>query len=616
MSNTPLAVCFRDLFEEIDKKISRSKPLIAAASEMTYGTVVERIKRLSGVYQTMGLVPGDRLIISSRNDLDVVVFFLSLLRCGIAAVVVDPETKPLRLKRIIEKSEAKAAAVDTELRKAWFSENEPIPIIEIRKQDVGKKVLLKKLLQPKTVETEDNAYPSMLENFPPLDKVDEFDNELDAYILFTSGTTSEPKGVRISHRNLFAHLATLSRQFDYSPDSRILNVLPLDHTDGLVQGPMVAFFNGATVYRPLRFSIQNLGRLLDSVYTHRITHFVAVPTILSLIHKLGSGYEDSFSTSDFRFVISAAAYLEPALWESFESRFKTRVANVYGLTETVTGGLFSGPTDADHKIGTVGKPVDCEVKIVDEHHNPVPVGTVGEILLRGENVMKGYVNAEEETDKVLKDGWLYTGDLGSMDGEGFVRIVGRKKSIIKSGGMNISPNEITEIVNLHPHILDATTIGMPDESWGEIAVTCVVDKPGTKVTQTDLIEFIRDHLEPYKIPARIYSVPELPKGPSGKILTEKLRETVQQLMQGPAMAATSDLQTAVMQTAAKCFQTSMDSLNIHSGPADLTGWDSLAHLEFVLALEERFKIKLSTSEIMRIERLKDAETIVFSKLNA
>lgn len=616
MNSKNRASGFHELFQGIEKNASADKPLVVADSVLTYGLAIDRIKRLSKLYQDMGLRQGDRMIIATRNDIDLVVFFLSLLRCGIAAAVVDPETKPVRLKALLKKSEAKAIAVDSDLRKDWLLDNEAIRIIEIKKASEGKNILLKKLLQPKPAEKNDNAYPLLLDNVMPLNDVPSIDKELDAYILFTSGTISEPKGVVISHKNLFAHLATLSNQFGYDSDSRILNILPLDHTDGLVQGPVVAFYNGATVYRPLKFSIQNIGRLLDSVYTHRITHFVAVPTILSLIQKLAKGYEDSFTTSDFRFIISAAAYLEPDLWENFEKRFKTKIANVYGLTETVTGGLFSGPTDKDHKIGTVGKPVDCEARVVDENGADVPSGEPGEIILRGDNIMKGYCNAPEDTANVLKNGWLYTGDLGFCGEDGFYRIAGRKKSIIKSGGMNINPNEITEVINMHPDVLESATIGFPDELWGEIVVACVVSKPGSTLIEADLIKFIRNHLETYKIPARVCSFLSLPRGPSGKVKTEELKRSVEQTMLSTGDTEKSDLESSILQTAAKCFHTEIHALSFEKGPSDLTGWDSLAHMEFVTELEERFNIKFSTPEIMRIEHLRDAKEIVFSKLKA
>lgn len=615
MNNKLFAISFSELFQAVEKNCSADKPFVVADTTLTYGLALERIKRLSRLYHNMGLRPGDRMIIASRNDIDLILFFLSLLRCGIAAVIVDPETKAVRLNALIKKSEAKAIAADSALRNGWLLDNEKLPVIEIEDSAEGKNTLLKKLLHSKPLKKNDMAYPFLLENILPLDDSPKINDELDAYVLFTSGTISEPKGVMISHKNLFAHLSTLTRQFDHSEDSRILNTLPLDHTDGLIQGPMIAFFNGATVFRPIKFSIQNIGRLLDAVYTYRITHFESVPTMLSLIYKLAKGYEESFVTADFRFIICSAGYLEANLWENFEKRFKTRIANFYGLTETVTGGLFCGPTDKDYKIGTIGKPADCEVRIVDDNGIDVPAGAVGEIILRGDHIMKGYCNAPDETNKVVKNGWFFTGDLGSCDDEGFYRIAGRKKSIIKSGGMNINPYEITEVVNMHPDVLESATIGYPDETWGEIVVTSVVWKSGSALIVAELIEFLRKYLEPYKIPARIYVLSSLPKRPSGKIQTEELKNTVEKLIKGSGTSDILDLETAIIQTAAKCFQTGIRKLRMEDGPSDLSGWDSLAHLEFVTALEERFNVRFSTSEIMRVERLNDAKNIVFSKLN-
>jgi long-chain acyl-CoA synthetase len=603
-----------EVFRRAEQAAQRRKPFIVAERELSFGDLVDRTRRLTSFYNDAGLKPGDRVILASHDGLETPVLFLSLLRCGITAVLIDPETKPYRFEHIIAVSQPKGIILDAALRETWKPDNVAF-ILEIKDSPREQETLFDKLLgKKKSDEAPPDSYPALLRDVQGMDGPAAIDPELDAYILFTSGTTSDPKGVRISHKNLFSHVRTLSRHFGYAPDCRILNILPLPHVDGIVQGPMVAFLNGAALYRPMRFEIKNLGSLLDALYTFRITHFVAVPTMLSLIEKLCRDRTDAFQTGDFRFIISTGAYLDAKLWKSFEDHFQVRIANVYGLTETVTGSLFSGPTDDDHCIGTIGKPADCEVRIVNERGNAVKAGEPGELLIKGDHVMQGYVNAPEATADILRDGWLHTGDMATVDKKGFYRIVGRKKNIIISGGINIQPEEIDEVLKMLSSVVDAVTFGVPDDTWGErVESAATLDPPGV-LSEEKLIGFCRMHLEATKVPHRIHILPSMPKGPVGKVIIDQVKQLVREAAAVEAKDRRGDLEAQIISLAASCFKVDGSDLTMETGPGDTTGWDSLAHLELVTALEARFKVRLSPHEIMRIERLSDAWQIITEKL--
>ena len=611
------AATIAEAFQRAEKEINHRKPFIVAERTITYGTLVDGVRRLTRFYQNAGLVCGDRVVIATHDDIEASVLFLSLLRNGISAVNIDPDTKPHRFNHIIQVSQPRGIILDASLRGQWNPDGADF-ILEIKDEHRGKGNLFNKLLRKKEgINREDlppDSYPSLLRTLEPTDGPDVIDQDLDAYILFTSGTTSDPKGVRISHKNLFSHLHTLSRQFGYTRDSRILNTLMLAHADGIIQGPVIAFFNEASLYRPMRFEIKTLGALLDSIYTHRITHFVTVPTVLSLIEQLCRDKRDAFLTEDFQTVISTGAYLDARLWKSVEEYFQVRIANVYGLTETVTGGLFSGPGDNDHCIGTVGRPADCEVRIVDEQGTEVGTGEPGELLMKGDHVMKGYLNAPGATARVLREGWLSTGDIATVDEKGFYRIVGRKKNIVISGGINIHPEEITEVLNLSPHVGDAVTFGVPDGVWGERVVSAVSLTNPNSLSENDLISFCRTYLEETKVPDRIYVLPTLPKGPVGKVIIEKVKQVIQQIDSHRNADLQGDLEYKVISIAAHCFKVNQSDLSIYHGPDDTTGWDSLTHLEFVAALEDHFGITFSPSEIMQIGRLSDAWKLITEKL--
>ncbi len=586
--------------------------MVAGRVVLTYGELLDRVARLTRLYSANGLRQGDRVIVASNNDVDTVVLFLSLLRNGLTAVLMDPGAPASAARPLIESSAARGIILDAALRQTWRPDKS-LFTLEIAAPVEGTSLFSKLLPRRNAAEQDATRYPAVLSGLRPADLQAEVPPDLDAYVLFTSGTTSRPKGVRIGHDNWSWHLDTLTRQFGYDDSARILNVLPLHHTDGLTQGPSVAFWNGATVYRPMPFTVPNIGPLLDTVYSERITHFVAVPTILSLILRFGQEYKDCFQTDDFSFVISAAAQLNSDLWTNFESSFGKRVANLYGLTETVTGGLFAGPGDADHKVGTVGRPVDCEARIVGEDDAELPSGVAGELVMRGRNIMKGYLNAPEATSQVIRDGWLHTGDIAVRDADGFFRIVGRKKNTIISGGMKVHPEEITEVLDAHPGVIESYTFGVEDVVWGERIVSAVVADSKADLCEARLVEHCRTMLPPAKVPHRIHTVPELPKGPSGKPIKDKVYELISRgtvLAQDGGAASVSN---RVYVVAAQCFKVPVQNLRGSSAPRTVPGWDSMAHLHFVVALEEAFGIRLSPRDIMQIQTLADAERIVAGK---
>jgi len=592
------------------------RPWIVGRRTTTYGSLTDRISRLTRIFADAGLAPGDRVILSSANDHELAVLFLALLRNGLTAVIVDAETKPRRFATLDEIAAPKGYLVDRDNVAAWGLTTAPF-VLPIDPHPAPSRNLFTKLMgrkRPDVAAVERSTYPALLGAIEPAEPPSEIDPETDAYVLFTSGTTSRPKGVRISHRALFAHLRTLSEQYGYDSDARILNVLRLHHTDGLTQGPVVAFANRATVYRPFAFEIPRLGELLDLIYTYRITHLVAVPTIIALIQRLGSDYREAFQTGDFRFVISAADLLEPELWRDFEERYGTQIANLYGLTETVTGGLFCGPAQDHRRIGTVGKPVDCRARIVDDAGRELGPDEVGELQLKGDNVMSGYLSAPEATAEVLVDGWFSTGDLLSRDRDGFYHVKGRKKLLIITGGINVHPEEVTEALRRSPAVSDAVTYGEPDPTFGEKVISCVVVADGQSTTEQLLLEHCRANLESEKIPARIHLLDELPKTAAGKTRVADVRQRVAALEQRGADGSATSTAEVLLEVATRCFGAPPGTLGIEAATGDVLGWDSLAHLELVAVLERRFDVSFSTAEIMQVERLSDALRIIEEKL--
>jgi long-chain acyl-CoA synthetase len=579
--------------------------------DLRFGEVVLRARQFARFAAARGWALGSPVVIATRDPIACVSLHLACMRNGFASVVADPESPPPAAQHLLETVRPAALFVDHDEVERWATGSGP-DVCEISSAAANQGWLFEKLLGANR--RDPDRYPGCFDSLEPADLPERIDPTSDAYVLFTSGSTAAPKGVRVSHSALFAHLGTLSRVFEYDESARLLNVLPLHHTDGMNHGPVVAFATGGCAVRPFPFSLQEIEALLDSVYTHRITHWITVPTLLALVSQLGSDagedWVDSFVTDDFRGIVCSAAPLATSLWEDFQSRFRTPVANVYGLTETVVGGLFSGGSAETPCPGTVGVPVDCEARLVDDSGNALEAGPEGELELRGANVFSGYFGDDDATRAAFRDDWFRTGDLATRDPDGRYRITGRRKNLVIRGGVNIHPEEISEALVGIREVVEAVAFGEPDPIFGERAVACVTLFDGSEETEASLLRATRALLTPAKIPSRIYVLPALPKGDSGKIQLERVRTLIAGRERHVAHAQSADVEASVLAIAAACFERPDSSLDTRSTPKNTPGWDSFAHLEFVVAIEDHFEIRLTTRDILRIEDLGVAIEVV------
>jgi len=556
---------------------------------LTYGEAVERVARLAGLFKRLRLAPGARVVLATRDDLALATTFLALLRTGLTAVVLNPESRATELATLVDAADPGALIMDRRLVERMLPEQiKDLPVVAL--DDTDAKVFRK------LVDSE--AVP------PPPASVNP---DATAYILFTSGTTSRPKGVEISQRALFAQMATFVRQYRFDARTRLMNLLPLHHTDGLTQGVVVAACAGATLLRPMRIRVYQIGEIVDACHELRATHLIAVPSLLALMMSLGERYHDALRTDWFRFVISTAAYLDPGLWQRFEETYGTQVVNVYGLTETVCETTYCGPDEATRRVGTIGKPVDAEVRVVDEAGQRLPAGSEGELVVRGAHVMKGYFRAPEETAQVLRDGWFHTGDLATEDADGFFRIVGRKKDVIITGGINVYPEDVNAVLRTVPGIVDAATIGLPDERWGEVVVSGLAVRAGAQPTEQDIAAHFLQHASPEKLPREFHFFEDLPRGPAGKVVKAELARLItERRATAHHEAHTGGVRERVLQVAAQAFKCRVDEISEQSTARTVDGWTSLAHVEFLMALEQEFDFTMQPEDILRIDSIGDA----------
>lgn len=581
-----------------------SRKLLDGTVSLTYGELEKRCRQIHSFFAAAGLKPGDRIGIASSDETETSALILSCLRLGYPLAVIDPGARKSEADAILQKLQLKALLIDSHLVDGW-PENAATHVWPIAMQ---KKKLLNRLLSKK--ESAPMTYPDCL---PPEGEETSSIPEADGPALFlcTSGTTGLPKILQLSLSNLMAAAKTTSEKLALNQNSRILNLLPLTHYDGIISGLFTALFTSATQIRLGPFSVALLPDIFDAIYKHRATHLLLTPSILALMLRLGEEMQSAFHSLEFKFVISVAATLPPKLWMDFQDKTGKRVVNVYGLSETGNN-LFAGPDDNSYRIGSIGKPVDCKVLIVNDAGEEAVVGETGELLLQGPSITSGYLGESLVTRDIGGSSWFATGDLAQVDESGIYWLVGRKKNIIIVGGRNVYPDEINNALLLHPSVMEAATVGAPDQIWGERVVSFVVGR--NSVTSQSLMEHAARFLTDYKAPREIHLVSEFPKGRSGKVLnaellakladgTLKSKETIQQ-----------GLEDRILELASESFRMPASELSMATAPQNCSKWDSVAHMDLVVNLEKTFGVELLPREVIRITTLELAAQVIREKL--
>ena len=473
---------------------------------LTNGQLKDQTKALANHLMQKGYNKGDNISLMMPNGYQTTILFLGIMYAGMTVTPLNLQAQPSHLKYVIDHSDTSLVFVDNtesaRLKSTLKEVDRPIDMIPIDIDDQN-------LFRKDVGENED--LPSIQE-------------EDSALLLYTSGTTGTPKGVILSHRNMVAGGSYTSMAHQLTADDRGLCSLPLYHINAEIVSAVAPLVSGGSVVMPHRFSVSNFW---DLISMYRCTWFSVVPTIISYLIS-GSRIEDrKYHLDQVRFGRSASSALPPVLHKEFESRFGISIIETMGLTETAAP-VFSNPLDPRRrKYGSPGQAVGNQVKIVDRKSREVPAGTVGEIMVKGDNVTEEYYKAPEITATAIDSaGWLYTGDLGYLDEDGFVFVTGRLKELIIKGGENIAPREIDEVLYQHPAVLEAAAVGIPDKHYGEDILACVSLRPGKNCTESELLSYCQTHLGRFKCPKLIRFIPELPKGPSGKIQRLKLPDMV------------------------------------------------------------------------------------------
>ncbi len=490
-------------------RVPQRPALVFRERPLSYAALLTGARNLGGSLRSVGIVPGDRVVLMAPNVPEFGLGYFGTLAAGGTVVPLNPLLKAEEVRYVLEDSGAAAIlclrASYAVLQAARKGLRRAIPILILDGR-------------PGEAAAGDVAVASLEGDARGIEPLAQTATDI-AVCLYTSGTTGRPKGALLSHGNLLANIASFREVLAVTEEDVFLAVLPLFHAYGATALFLEPLSAGASVILEPRFTPEAVWKALDQ---HRVTIFMGVPSMYGVLASLP---RPPLDFSALRLCVSGGAPLSPKVLHAFEARYGVPIYEGYGPTECAPV-LTVNPPRGVRKVGSVGPPIPgVELRVVDGDGNPLPPEAVGEIVARGPNVMQGYLNRPEETREVLRDGWYYTGDLGRMDGDGYVYIVDRKRDMILVGGLNVYPREVELVLSAHPAIAEAAVIGVPDPLRGEAPKAVVSLKEGQAATPHDLLQWCRQRLANYKVPRSIEVVPELPKTLTGKILKTVLRAT-------------------------------------------------------------------------------------------
>ncbi len=496
------------LGEQHYERLGETVTMVFEGREITNVQTREKAGRLGNALVGLGIGVEDVVAVTMSNCPEVFESFGAIFAIGGTALPILFVLSPEECRYILEDSGAVAVITDNILVGKILEATEGLEnvrnIIVVGGEDSERTLSYEKLVADNSEELE------IVEREP--DDV--------AMLMYTSGTTGKPKGVMLTHENLITSAKSAHDANEWSKPICAMMCLPMAHIYGV--GAMNAGnynqYRGAKAIVMRWFDPEECLRLIEE---YRIDSFPAVPTMFSLI--LNHPNADKYDTSSLEDCVAGASPLPLELRRAFMEKFGCNMRQLYGLTETTGMGGIVRPSQ-EWRDGSTGKPYDnMELAIFDEEDKELPPGEIGEIVIRGPQVMKGYLNLPEETAEVLRGGWLHTGDIGYLDEDGYIYITDRVKDIIIKGGENIMPVQIEEVIYGHPAVAEAAVVGVADPTYGEEIVAYVALKPGVEATPEELLEFCHDNLPTFKQPKEVRILEILPKSSIGKILKRELR---------------------------------------------------------------------------------------------
>ena len=467
-------------------------------AELSYAALDDASARLAALLREKGLEQGDRVGVMLPNVPQFPIAYYGVLRAGGVVVPMNVLLKRREIAFYLEDS-------GTKLLLAWHGFAE-----EAREgaAEAGAEL----------IEVEPASFSAALAEQEPATGLADTAEDDTAVILYTSGTTGKPKGAELTHLNLARNAEVSSRTTcEIAHGDVVLGALPLFHSFGQTVGMNASLRVGACLTLVPKF---DPGEALATMQRDEVTHFYGVPTMFgALLHH---PERESYDTSALRTCITGGASMPVEVLRGFEDAFGAVVLEGYGLSETSPVACSNHP-DKERKAGSIGTPIDgVEMQVVDEDDNPVAQGEVGEIVIRGHNIMKGYWQRPDATEEAMRSGWFHSGDMARTDEDGYFYIVDRKKDLIIRGGYNVYPREVEEVLYEHPKIREAAVVGVPHDEWGEEIGAAVVLHDGEELPAEEVSAYVKERIAAYKYPRVVWFLDDLPKGPTGKILKREI----------------------------------------------------------------------------------------------
>lgn len=487
--------------------------------DTSYGELEHAVGKFAQALTTLGVKKGDHVALLLGNTPHFIVSLYASMRIGATVIPVNPIYTPSEISYIVNNGDVKVV-IALDLLVPLVAEGEQLfPKVEHyiiceTQDDVMERVeLLPTMIHAKT-----SLFQALLHAAHEVASITPVTIDDTAVILYTSGTTGVPKGAMLTHGNLYSNARDIGAYLQYTANDKVIATLPVFHVFALTVVVNAPLISGATIILVPKFSPKEVFHLVKE---QQATVFAGVPTMFNFLYQLPNSDVADFAT--IRLAISGGASMPVSLLHNFENKFNVRISEGYGLSEASPVTCFN-PLVRERKAGSIGMSINnVENKVVNEYGEEVPVGEVGELIVRGPNVMKGYYKMPEDSAFALRDGWLYTGDLARMDEEGYFYIVDRKKDMIIVGGYNVYPREVEEVFYAHPEVIEAAVVGFPDPDFGEAVHAYVVVKDEA-VTEEVLMAYCKEHLAKYRVPKEIEIIEELPKNTTGKILRRSLKE--------------------------------------------------------------------------------------------
>lgn len=502
-------ISISQFFEQSVHKYQHHTAITFYSQTFTYGELDQCVKKVAASLFKLGVCKGDRVALMLPNCPEYPISYYAALLCGATIVQINPMYKESELLHVLNDSKAKVLIVMDTL----------LPIVQriIDRTSVSDTITVSngnECMFDELLKDSGELLPNV--TIYPKDDI--------AVLQYTGGTTGRSKGAMLTHYNLVANTlqgAATAKVKTRLGEERVLTIIPLFHVYGMTSAMSLTLYNGGNLILVPRFEVKEVVKLIE---TTKPTAFPGVPTMFIALLNYYQSYK--FDLSCLTTCTSGSAPLPVEVINRFNEVSGTTVAEGYGLSEA-SPVTHRNPISGLQKRGSIGIPiVNTDAKIVDiaTGEEELGFGEVGELIISGPQIMKGYWNMPEETASCIRNGWLYTGDLAMMDADGFFYIVGRKKEMIIASGFNVYPIEVEDVIYSHPNVLEAAVIGVPDEYRGETVKAIVVRKENKELLESELIQFCRERLANFKVPNTIIFVEELPKTTVGKILKRKLKE--------------------------------------------------------------------------------------------